>query len=127
MKKYLSQITLSFIIIGFCSCASYQQSTQNRNSWDLGDEINALTDLEKAGQSIKSGHDEELLWNMEMVTVSRANKVHELTDLHIERAKSIADENFGGGLIDPSSKGIGEYVGHFHDRNMLEIYRTIRA
>ena len=128
MKKYLSQITLSFIIIGFCSCASYQQSTQEfRNSWDLGDEINALTDLEKAGQSIKSGHDEELLWNMEMVTVSRANKVHELTDLHIERAKSIADENFGGGLINPSSKGIGEYVGHFHDRNMLEIYRTIRA
>ena len=128
MKKYLSQITLSFIILGLCSCASYQQSTQEfRNSWDLGDEINALTDLEKAGQSIKSGHDEELLWNMEMVTVSRANKVHELTDLHIERAKSIADENFGGGLIDPSSKGIGEYVGHFHDRNMLEIYRTIRA
>ena len=70
----------------------------------MGDEINALTDLEKAGQSIKSGHDEELLWNMEMVTVSRANKVHELTDLHIERAKSIADENFGGGLIDPSSR-----------------------
>ena len=71
---------------------------------DLGDEINALSDLEKAGQSIKNGHDEELLWNMEMVTVSRANKAHELTDLHIDRAKSIADENFGGGLIDPSSR-----------------------
>ena len=128
MKKHLSQITLSFIFLGLCSCASYQQSTQEfRNSWDLGDEINALSDLEKAGQSIKNGHDEELLWNMEMVTVSRVNKAHELTDLHIDRAKSIADENFGGGLIDPSSKGIGEFVGNFYDRNMLEIYRTIRA
>ena len=62
-----------------------------------------------------------------MITVSRANQANELTDLHIDRAKSIADENFGGGLIDPSSKGIGEYVGRFYDRNMLEIYRTIRA
>ena len=93
----------------------------------MGDEVTALSNLEKAGQSIRSGHDEELLWNMEMVTVSRANKANQLTDIHIERAKSIVDENFGGGLIDPSSKEIGEYVGHFHDRNMLEIYRTIRA
>ncbi|MEC8421263.1 MAG: hypothetical protein VXZ32_09095 [Verrucomicrobiota bacterium] len=128
MRKNLSQITLAFLILGLCSCASYQQSTQEfRNSWDLGDEVTALSNLEKAGQSIRSGHDEELLWNMEMVTVSRANKANQLTDIHIERAKSIVEENFGGGLIDPSSKEIGEYVGHFHDRNMLEIYRTIRA
>ena len=62
-----------------------------------------------------------------MITVSRANQANELTDFHIDRAKSIADQNFGGGLIDPTSKGIGEYVGHFYDRYMLEIYRTIRA
>jgi hypothetical protein len=116
------------LILGFSSCASYQTSTKEfRNSWDLGDEVSALSNLEKAGQSIKSGHDEELLWNLEMITTSRANKANELTDIHINRAKSIADENFGGGLIDPSSKGVGEYVGHFHDRNMLEIYRSIRA
>lgn len=128
MKKHLSQITLSSLLLGFCSCASYQQSTQEfRNSWDMGDEVTALSNLEKAGQSIKSGHDEELLWNMEMITVSRANQANELTDFHIDRAKSIADQNFGGGLIDPTSKGIGEYIGHFYDRYMLEIYRTIRA
>ena len=93
----------------------------------MGDEVLALSHLEKAGQSITTGHDEELLWNLEMITTSRANQANELTDRHIERAKSIADENFGGGLIDPSSQGIGEYVGHFHDRTMLEIYRTLRA
>ena len=48
-----------------------------------------------------------------MITVSRANQANELTDFHIDRAKSIADQNFGGGLIDPTSKGIGEYIGHF--------------
>jgi hypothetical protein len=128
MKKKFSPIFSLFSLIGLSSCASYQQSTREfRNSWDLGDEVMALSHLEKAGQSIKTGHDEELLWNMEMVTVSRANLAGELTDLHIDRAKSIAEENFGGGLIDPSSKGIGEYVGHFYDRNMLEIYRAIRA
>ena len=128
MKKYLSQITLSSLLLGFCSCASYQQSTQEfRNSWDLGDELTALSNLEKAGQSITNGHNEELLWNMEMITVSRANQANALTDFHIDRAKSITDQNFGGGLIDPASKGIGEYVGHFYDRYMLEIYRTIRA
>ena len=93
----------------------------------MGDEVLALSHLEKAGQSITTGHDEELLWNLEMITTSRANQANELADRHIERAKSIADENFGGGLIDPSSQGIGEYVGHFLDRTMLEIYRTLRA
>jgi len=128
MKNKLAPLLCLSIVVGFSSCASYQTSTKEfRNSWDLGDEVSALSDLEKAGQSIQAGHDEELLWNLEMITTSRANKANELTDLHIDRAKSIADENFGGGLIDPSSKGIGEYVGHFHDRNMLEIYRTIRA
>ena len=113
---------------GFSSCASYQQSTQDfRNSWDLGDETQALSHLEKAGQSIQAGDDEELLWNMEMVTVSRSNQINELTDYHIARAKSITEKNFGGGLLDPKSKGIGEYIGYFYDRNMLEIYRTIRA
>ena len=128
MKNKLAPLLCLAIVVGFSSCASYQTSTKEfRNSWDLGDEVSALSNLEKAGQSIQAGHDEELLWNLEMITTSRANKANELTDLHIDRAKSIADENFGGGLIDPSSKGIGEYVGHFHDRNMLEIYRTIRA
>jgi hypothetical protein len=57
------------LILGFSSCASYQTSTKEfRNSWDLGDEVSALSNLEKAGQSIKSGHDEELLWNLEMIT-----------------------------------------------------------
>ena len=128
MKKNLTLITFLAGVLGLSSCASYQQSTKAyRESWDLGDEVQALSHLEKAGQSIKQGHDEELLWNMEMVTISRANKADALTDLHLDRAKSIADENFGGGLIDPSAKGIGEYVGHFYDRNMLEIYRTLRA
>lgn len=128
MKNKLTLITFLAGILGLSSCASYQQSTKAyRESWDLGDEVQALLHLEKAGQSIKQGHDEELLWNMEMVTISRANKANALTDLHLDRAKSIADENFGGGLIDPSAKGIGEYVGHFYDRNMLEIYRTLRA
>ena len=71
----------------------------------MGDEVSALSNLEKAGQSIQAGHDEELLWNMEMITVSRANKANELTDFHIDRAKSIADQNFGGGLIDPNIQG----------------------
>lgn len=128
MKNKLTLITFLAGVLGLSSCASYQQSTKAyRESWDLGDEVQALLHLEKAGQSIKQGHDEELLWNMEMVTISRANKANALTDLHLDRAKSIADENFGGGLIDPSAKGIGEYVGHFYDRNMLEIYRTLRA
>jgi hypothetical protein len=128
LKNKLTLITFLAGILGLSSCASYQQSTKAyRESWDLGDEVQALFHLEKAGQSIKQGHDEELLWNMEMVTISRANKANALTDLHLDRAKSIADENFGGGLIDPSAKGIGEYVGHFYDRNMLEIYRTLRA
>ena len=128
MKDNLASLLCISGILCFSSCTSYHQSTKEfRNSWDLGDEVQALSYLEKAGQSIKEGHDEELLWNMEMITVSRANQANELTDLHIDRAKSIADENFGGGLIDPSSKGIGEYVGRFYDRNMLEIYRTIRA
>ena len=128
MKNKLTLITFLAGVLGLSSCASYRQSTKAyRESWDLGDEVQALLHLEKAGQSIKQGHDEELLWNMEMVTISRANKANALTDLHLDRAKSIADENFGGGLIDPSAKGIGEYVGHFYDRNMLEIYRTLRA
>jgi hypothetical protein len=128
LKNKLTLITFLAGVLGLSSCASYQQSTKAyRESWDLGDEVQALLHLEKAGQSIKQGHDEELLWNMEMVTISRANKANALTDLHLDRAKSIADENFGGGLIDPSAKGIGEYVGHFYDRNMLEIYRTLRA
>ena len=128
MKNKLAPLLCLAITVGFSSCASYQTSTKEfRNSWDLGDEVSALSNLEQAGQSIQTGHDEELLWNLEMITTSRANKANELTDLHIDRAKSIADKNFGGGLIDPSSKSIGEYVGHFHDRNMLEIYRTIRA
>ncbi len=128
MKNKVIQLSCLAVMSGFSSCASYQISTQEfRNSWDLGDEVSALTNLEKAGQSITTGHDEELLWNLEMITTSRANQADELTDLHIERAKSIADKNFGGGLIDPNSKRIGEYIGHFHDRCMLEIYRTLRA
>ncbi len=128
MSKTLLSILCTWIMAGFSSCASYQQSTQDfRNSWDLGDETQALSHLEKAGQSIQAGDDEELLWNMEMVTVSRSNQINELTDYHIARAKSITEKNFGGGLLDPKSKGIGEYIGYFYDRNMLEIYRTIRA
>ena len=128
MKNRHCNVIYSLSLLFFCSCASYNQNTSDfRNSWDLGDEVTALANLEKAGQFIKNGHDEELLWNMEMVTVSRANRANELTDVHINRSRSIVDKNFGGGLIDPSSKGIGEYVGHFYDRNMLEIYRTLRA
>ena len=40
-----------------------------------------------------------------MITVSRANQANELTDFHIDRAKSIADQNFGGGLIETNIQG----------------------
>ena len=89
--------------------------------------MNVLFHHPPGPESIQAGDDEELLWNMEMVTVSRSNQINELTDYHIARAKSITEKNFGGGLLDPKSKGIGEYIGYFYDRNMLEIYRTIRA
>ena len=93
----------------------------------MGDEGSALVHLEKAGESIKAGHDEELLWNLEMASVTRANRMNELSDIHIRNAKSIADEKFIGGAIKAKNKGLGEYVGHFYDRNMLEIYRALRA
>ena len=93
MKNKLAPLLCLAITVGFSSCASYQTSTKEfRNSWDLGDEVSALSNLEQAGQSIQTGHDEELLWNLEMITTSRANKANELTDLHIDRAKSIADK-----------------------------------
>ena len=83
--------------------------------------------MEKAGKTITPGHDEELLWNLEMASVARANKMNELSDMHIGNAKSIADQKFIGGAIKAKNKGLGEYVGHFYDRNMLEIYRALRA
>ena len=126
--KYLLRLTVLSSISFFCSCASYNQSTQEfRNSWDQGDEGSALVHLEKAGQSIKPGHDEELLWNLEMATVARANNNDELSDIHAANAKSIANEKFAGGAIKAKNKGLGEYVGHFYDRNMLEIYRALRS
>jgi hypothetical protein len=127
-KKLILRLLVLACVFFFGSCASYQQSTQEfRNSWDMGDEGSALVHLEKAGQTIKPGHDEELLWNLEMATVARANKMNELADLHVGRAKSITDEKFIGGAIKAKNKGLGEYVGHFYDRNMLEIYRALRA
>jgi hypothetical protein len=126
------KITLHLSILGIIcllsSCASYQQSTADfRNSWDQGDAVGALANLEKAGKSITPGHDEELLWNLEMSTVARANQLPQMAEMHMDAAKGLVDENFGGGLIDPQKKGLGEYVGKFHDRNMLEIYRALRA
>ncbi|MDC1004921.1 hypothetical protein OAQ34_04770 [Opitutales bacterium] len=127
-KKSIFRLLILQSVLFFCSCASYQQSTQEfRNSWDIGDEGSALVHLEKAGESIKAGHDEELLWNLEMASVARANRMNELSDIHIGNAKSIADEKFIGGAIKAKNKGLGEYVGHFYDRNMLEIYRALRA
>ena len=127
-KKSIFRLLILQSVLLFCSCASYQQSTQEfRNSWDMGDEGSALVHLEKAGESIKAGHDEELLWNLEMASVTRANRMNELSDIHIRNAKSIADEKFIGGAIKAKNKGLGEYVGHFYDRNMLEIYRALRA
>ena len=126
------KITLHLSVLGIIcllsSCASYQQSTADfRNSWDQGDAVGALANLEKAGKSITPGHDEELLWNLEMSTVARANQLPQMAEMHMNVAKELVDENFGGGLIDPQKKGLGEYVGKFHDRNMLEIYRALRA
>ena len=127
-KKSILRLLILKSVLFFCSCASYQQSTQEfRNSWDIGDEGSALVHLEKAGKSITPGHDEELLWNLEMASVARANRMNELSDIHIGNAKSIADEKFIGGAIKAKNKGLGEYVGHFYDRNMLEIYRALRA
>jgi len=127
-KKLIFRLLILQSVLFFSSCASYQQSTQEfRNSWDIGDEGSALVHLEKAGESIKAGHDEELLWNLEMASVARANRMNELSDIHIGNAKSIADEKFIGGAIKAKNKGLGEYVGHFYDRNMLEIYRALRA
>ena len=78
-KKLILRLLVLACVFFFGSCASYQQSTQEfRNSWDMGDEGSALVHLEKAGQTIKPGHDEELLWNLEMATVARANKMNEL-------------------------------------------------
>ena len=129
MIKKLSLRLLVFVpVLFFGSCASYQQSTQEfRNSWDMGDEGSALVHLEKAGETIKPGHDEELLWNLEMASVARANQMNELADQHVGRAKSIADQKFIGGAIKAKNKGLGEYVGYFYDRNMLGIYRALRA
>jgi hypothetical protein len=125
--KIILNLTILACVSFFSSCASYQQSTREfRNSWDTGDEQTALVNLEKAGKSIKPGHDEELLWNLEMTSVARANQLPELYDFHLDWAKTLVDEKFGGGLIDPQKKGLGEYVGKFHDRNMLEIYRACR-
>ena len=113
--------------IFFTSCASYQQSTREfRNSWDQGNEVEALANLEDAGKDIKPGHDEELLWNLEMSSVLRSNQLPEQADYHLGVSKTLVDENFGGGFIKPQQKGLGEYVGKFHDRNMLEIYRACR-
>lgn len=122
----------NFITVILCcllsSCASYQRNTEEfRKSWDQGDEIGALTNLEKAGESVRPGHDEELLWNLEMSTVTRANQLPDLAKMHLDVAKRLVEENFGGGLIDPQKKSLGEYVGKFHDRNMLEIYRALHA
>ncbi len=125
--KMLTSLSLLAIVSMLSSCASYQQSTREfRKSWDQGDEAAALANLEKAGQKIKPGHDEELLWNLEMATVCRANQLNELSDFHFDLSKTLVDEKFGGGLIDPQKKGLGEYVGKFHDRNMLEVYRACR-
>ena len=110
------------------SCATYQRSTvEFRNSWDQGDTVGALANLESAGKSIKPGHDEELLWNLEMSSVARANQLPQLAEMHMNVAKELVDQNFGGGLIDPQKKGLGEYVGKFHDRNLLEVYRALQA
>ena len=49
-----------------------------------------------------------------------------MADYHLGVSKTLVDENFGGGFIKPQQKGLGEYVGKFHDRNMLEIYRACR-
>ncbi|MDA9110460.1 hypothetical protein N9J62_00915 [bacterium] len=126
MKSLCYLVLLSSVSL-FSSCASYQQSTREfRNSWDQGNEAEALVKLEKAGKAIKPGHDEELLWNLEMSSVARANQLPQIADYHLDISKSLVDENFGGGLLDPQKKGLGEYVGKFHDRNVLEIIRACR-
>lgn len=127
-KKLFLHLFTSGPVLLFCSCATYQQSTKEfRASWDVGNEAAALVHLEKAGESIKAGHDEELLWNLEMASVARANQLNELSDFHIGNAKSITDLKFAGGAIKAKNKGIGEYTGHFYDRNMLEIYRALSS
>ena len=127
-KRFFINLLALGSVLFFCSCASYQQSTQEfRTSWDVGNESASLAHLEKAGQSIKAGHDEELLWNLEMASVARANQLNELSDFHIGNAKSITDLKFAGGAIKAKNKGLGEYTGHFYDRNMLEIYRALRG
>ncbi|MDG1138320.1 MAG: hypothetical protein P8N49_02215 [Opitutales bacterium] len=126
--KLISHLSAVGILCFFSSCASYQRNTAEfRNSWDQGDTIGALANLEKAGSTIKPGHDEELLWNLEMSSVARANQLPQMAELHLNEAKTLVDQNFGGGLIDPQQKGLGEYVGKFHDRNLLEIYRSLSA
>ena len=125
--KILCSLTTLIVASFFTSCASYQQSTREfRNSWDQGNEVEALANLEDAGKDIKPGHDEELLWNLEMSSVLRSNQLPEQADYHLGVSKTLVDENFGGGFIKPQQKGLGEYVGKFHDRNMLEIYRACR-
>ena len=112
--KIILNLTILACVSFFSSCASYQQSTREfRNSWDAGDEKTALVNLEKAGKSIKPGHDEELLWNLEMTSVARANQLPELYDFHLDWAKTLVDEKFGGGLIDPQKKGLGNMLASF--------------
>nr|ADD96286.1 hypothetical protein [uncultured organism MedDCM-OCT-S08-C1656] len=92
----------------------------------MGDEVTALAKIQAAGSSIKEGHDEELLWNLEMLSMARANEEDALADFHLERASQLTEDQTSG-LINPQNKGLGEYVGKYYDRNMLNVYKAIRA
>ena len=51
-----------------------------------------MANLESAGKSIKPGHDEELLWNLEMSSVARANQLPQLAEMHMNVAKELVGE-----------------------------------
>lgn len=125
--KAISQLLVLLITCLCTSCGSYHQSTKEfRKAWDMGDEVTALAKIQAAGSSIKEGHDEELLWNLEMLSMARANEEDALADFHLERASQLTEDQTSG-LINPQNKGLGEYVGKYYDRNMLNVYKAIRA
>jgi len=125
--KAISSFLVLLITCLFSSCGSYHQSTKEfREAWDMGNEVAALEKIQAAGSSIKEGHDEQLLWNLEMISVARANGNHDLADFHLAQASALTGDQTAG-LINPEKKGLGQYVGKYYDRNMLNVYKALRA
>jgi|GEM_PF-930313 len=127
--SFPQSVGLSIVLLGFLQgCKSYESLTKEfRESWDAGDSITALGKLQEAGEHIEPGHNEELLYNLEMASVARANQEKNLANQHLDHAKAITEQHFGGGLLKAKGKGIRQYTGYFYDRNMLEVYRALDA